>query len=54
MGAGDQRLYVVPSRGLVVVRHGRPAKELAAAGGGFDESFWQLLNAALPKADPAP
>lgn len=48
MGAGDRRLYVVPSRQLVVVRHGGPAGEMAAAGGAFDETFWRHLSPAMP------
>lgn len=52
MGAGDQRLYLVPERGLVVVRHGRPAGQMAAAGGGFDEQFWKRLAPALPGEEP--
>lgn len=41
-GALDRRLYVVPSRGLVVVRTGA-----AAPDGDFDEQLWRRLNAAL-------
>ena len=33
-GAGDQRLYVIPSRGLVIVRQAR--LDLAALGPGAD------------------
>ena len=46
LGAGGQKLYVVPSRGLVVVRLGD-----APGGGrtGFDNDLWTALAAALPK-----
>lgn len=42
-GAGDQRLYLVPSRRLVVVRLGRAAGDMHAAGGPFDEAFWSRM-----------
>ncbi|MFN3667840.1 MAG: serine hydrolase domain-containing protein [Brevundimonas sp.] len=42
LGALDRRLYIVPSRRLVVVRTG------AAAGDpGFDQAFWLRLNAVI-------
>ncbi len=46
LGAGGQKLYVVPSRGLVVVRLGD-----TPGGGrtGFDGDLWTALSAALPK-----
>ncbi len=47
-GAGDQRLYLVPSRRLVVVRIGEPADNMSAAGGPFDEAFWSHF----PKEHP--
>jgi CubicO group peptidase (beta-lactamase class C family) len=36
MGASDQRLYVVPSKNLVVVRMGEAS--------GFDNNLWQKIN----------
>lgn len=50
LGAGDKKIYVIPSRDLVVVRHGQEADE---AGGNplaissFDEQWWQRLKLAL-------
>jgi CubicO group peptidase (beta-lactamase class C family) len=42
LGALDRRLYIVPSRRLVIVRTG------AATGDpGFDEAFWLRLNAVI-------
>ena len=41
-GAQDRRLFVVPSRRLVVVRTGR-----AAPDPGFDEAIWARLDAAM-------
>ena len=50
MGAGDQRLYLAPGAGLVVVRLGRPAGARTAAGGSFDEQLWsRLARAAGPR-----
>ena len=42
-GAGDQRLYICPSRDLVAVRLGRPVAEMNAAAGPFDEEFWSRM-----------
>jgi CubicO group peptidase (beta-lactamase class C family) len=50
LGAGDKKIYVIPSRDLVVVRHGQEAD---VAGGNplaisnFDEHWWQRLRLAL-------
>lgn len=49
MGAGDNRIYVVPGLDLVVVRQGGVAFEAAAARSSFDVEFWKLLMAAAPK-----
>jgi CubicO group peptidase (beta-lactamase class C family) len=43
MGALDRKLYVVPSRRLVVVRTGQAAPDR-----GFDEQLWRLLVRAMP------
>jgi len=43
MGALDRKLYVVPSRKLVVVRTGQAAPDR-----GFDEQLWRLLVRAMP------
>jgi hypothetical protein len=43
IGALDRKLYVVPSRKLVVVRTGP-----AATDRGFDEQLWRLLARAMP------
>jgi CubicO group peptidase (beta-lactamase class C family) len=45
LGAGDQKIYVVPSLDVVVVRQGfRAGGQLA-----FDELWWQALARALPR-----
>lgn len=49
MGKNDQRLYIVPSQRLVVVRMGDPADTIAAAISGFDDELWKRINA-LPCA----
>lgn len=48
LGAGDKKIYVVPSRGLVVVRHGGPTGDPALAASSFDNVFWRMLLEAAP------
>lgn len=45
MGKNDQRVYVVPSKGLVVVRMGDKATESLPAISGFDDDLWKRINA---------
>ncbi|MBU3678922.1 MAG: T9SS type A sorting domain-containing protein [Candidatus Kapabacteria bacterium] len=45
MGKNDQRVYVVPSQRMVVVRLGNPADTVAAAISGFDDEIWRYINA---------
>jgi len=50
MGALDQRIYVVPSKRLVVVRQGRAATDdRGEALSSFDNELWKRLGAALPQ-----
>jgi CubicO group peptidase (beta-lactamase class C family) len=44
MGKNDQRVYVVPSKGLVVVRMGDKATESLPAISGFDDDLWKCIN----------
>ena len=44
MGKNDQRVYVVPSKGLVVVRMGDKATESLPAISGFDDDLWKHIN----------
>jgi CubicO group peptidase (beta-lactamase class C family) len=44
MGAQDRKLFVVPSRKLIVVRTGQAAPDR-----GMNEKMWDLLNNAMPK-----
>ena len=49
MGAEDQRIYIVPSKKLVVVRMGNasdPANPNFAVSG-FDNDLWGKLNAVI-------
>ncbi|MEB2779716.1 serine hydrolase [Algoriphagus sp. C2-6-M1] len=49
MGAEDQRIYVVPSKKLVIIRMGKasdPANP-SFADSGFDQALWQKINAVI-------
>lgn len=43
MGAQDRKLFIVPSRKLIIARTGQAATDKA-----FNETFWQLLVKAMP------
>lgn len=45
LGKNDQKIHVVPSMNLVVVRMGDAADSSLAAPTNFDEQLWQKLNA---------
>ena len=48
-GAGDKKIYVVPSMDLVVVRHGMAAEDFRSQiGSRFDNAWWQKLSTAAP------
>ena len=49
MGAEDQRIYVVPSKKMVVIRMGNAANPATPnfALSGFDNEFWGKLNAVI-------
>ncbi len=44
LGKNDQKLYVVPSQGLVVVRLGNDAGEGLLAASSFDNALWEKLT----------
>jgi len=49
MGASDQRIYLIPSRNMVIVRMGNasdPANPSFAVSG-FDNALWQKINAVI-------
>jgi CubicO group peptidase (beta-lactamase class C family) len=44
LGANDQKVYVVPSEGLVVTRQGDEAYEFTPASSSFDTELWELIS----------
>jgi CubicO group peptidase (beta-lactamase class C family) len=44
LGANDQKIYIVPSQGLVVTRQGDAAFEMEAAASSFDVELWELIS----------
>lgn len=47
LGKNDQKLYVVPSQNLVVVRMGDETGAAALGPSGFDNELWEQLNAVI-------
>ena len=47
LGAQDQKIYVVPSEGLVIVRCGQSAGEDQLGLSSFDNELWRKINAAM-------
>lgn len=49
MGAADQRLYIVPSKSMVVVRMGKSSnpRNRTFAVSGFDDTLWGKINSVL-------
>lgn len=45
LGKNDQKLYIVPSLGLVIVRMGEDAGENLLGPSSFDNALWEKLNA---------
>lgn len=48
LGKNDQKLYVIPSKKMVVVRMGEAADTQNNALSGFDNTLWGKINAVLP------
>ncbi|MEY2692484.1 MAG: hypothetical protein RIT03_874 [Bacteroidota bacterium] len=48
LGKNDQKLYVIPSKKMVVVRMGEAADTQNNALSGFDNTLWEKINAVLP------
>jgi hypothetical protein len=44
LGKNDQKIYVVPSQNLVVVRVGNAGGEIAGAVSSFDNQLWEKIN----------
>ncbi len=49
MGAADQRIYVIPSKNMVVIRMGKASDPLHPnfAASGFDQELWDKINAVI-------
>lgn len=47
LGKGDKKIYVVPSKDLVVIRHGDDTGDLVAGPSSFDNVFWAKLMLAI-------
>lgn len=47
LGKNDQKIYVVPSRKMVIIRMGDAADDVNMALSDFDETLWQKINAVI-------
>lgn len=47
LGKNDQKIYVIPSRKIVIIRMGNAADNETAALSDFDEVLWQKINAII-------
>jgi hypothetical protein len=47
MGKNDQRIYVIPSENLVIIRMGDAADDSNLALTDFDLSLWSKINAVI-------
>jgi hypothetical protein len=49
MGKDDQRIYVIPSKNMVVIRMGDASdpENQSFAVSGFDDALWQKINAVI-------
>ncbi|MGB4845446.1 MAG: serine hydrolase [Ferruginibacter sp.] len=47
LGKGDKKIYVIPSKDLVVIRHGDDAGAVVAGPSSFDNLFWEKLMLAI-------
>ncbi len=45
LGKNDQKIYIIPSKKMVVIRMGESADDLNLALSDFDETLWQKINA---------
>jgi len=45
LGKNDQKIYIVPSKRMVVIRMGDAADSANLALSTFDEVLWQKINA---------
>ncbi|PZU42615.1 MAG: serine hydrolase, partial [Sphingomonas sp.] len=47
LGKNDQKIYVIPSRKMVIVRMGEAADNVNLALSDFDEVLWEKINALI-------
>lgn len=47
LGADDQKIYVIPSKDLVIVRCGESAEEMELGPSSFDNELWSKINAVI-------
>lgn len=47
LGKNDQKIYVIPSKKMVVIRMGNAADEVNAALSDFDKVLWEKINALI-------
>ncbi|KGO92932.1 serine hydrolase domain-containing protein [Flavobacterium subsaxonicum] len=47
LGKNDQKIYVIPSKNMVVIRMGEAADEENWALSGFDEDLWEKISAVI-------
>jgi CubicO group peptidase (beta-lactamase class C family) len=47
LGANDQKLYIIPSKNLVIVRMGNDSGEGELGPSGFDNLLWEKINAVI-------
>jgi hypothetical protein len=44
LGKNDQKIYIVPSKKLVVIRQGNSAENVVSALSNFDNNLWDYIN----------
>jgi hypothetical protein len=44
LGKNDQKIYVIPSQKMVIVRQGNSAESVASALSNFDNNLWDYIN----------
>ncbi len=47
LGADDQKIYIIPSQDLVIVRCGDSAEEMQLGPSSFDNELWKKINAVI-------
>ena len=47
LGKNDQKIYVIPSKKMIVIRMGEPADDVNAALSTFDSELWIKINAVI-------